>query len=101
MRRFLFGLTVATVLATFMACLPLSPTSVSKKCPGALYCQSAVVPQTVSGGTCCVNGQNPNASIGYLCAWGADRQPAGCVSTVEWAREICGNNATIVRCVAE
>jgi hypothetical protein len=102
MRRLLSGFAVAAFLATIAACLPTMPSPApAKKCPGALYCQSSVVPQTVSGGTCCVNGQNPNASIGYLCAFGANRQPAGCVNTVEWAREICGNNATIVRCVAE
>ena len=100
MRRLFSGFVIALIFSTLAACLTF-PTAVTKKCAGALYCQSYVVPQNVDGGTCCVNGENANASVGYLCAWGANRQPAGCVNSVEYARYICGNSATIVRCVAE
>ena len=102
MRRLLYGFAVAALLATVIGCLPTWPSSVNtKKCAGALYCQSYSVPQTVSGGTCCVNGQNANAAVGYLCAFGANYQPAGCVDSLSTARDICPNAVAIVRCVAE
>jgi hypothetical protein len=68
---------------------------------GLLYCNSATVPQTLSGGvpgTCCAVGDAPNAGVGYLCAFGADKAPAGCVSTLELARGLCPSAPSIVRC---
>jgi len=77
-----------------------SPTAPSKRCPGSLYRQSTLVPQNVPGGTCCVS-LDANAAVGYLCAFGANRQPAGCARSSEEARRSCPNAVTIVRCVRE
>ncbi|HSL23289.1 MAG TPA: hypothetical protein VK886_17300 [Vicinamibacterales bacterium] len=102
MRRLFAGSVVAVMLASVVACLPVTPSAVvTKKCAGALYCQSYSVPQNVSGGTCCVSEAGANQSVGYLCAYGADRQPAGCASSVERARYFCPTAISIVRCVAE
>lgn len=64
-----------------------------------LYCNSAIVPRTLQGvqGTCCFNAFT-NARIGYLCAYGSDRQVIGCYSDVQQARAACPGNPTIVRC---
>lgn len=86
---------------------------VAKLCPGGLYCGSAVVPQEVKGGTCCtvvdINFSTgavthlPNAAIGYLCAFGSDRAPAGCYATLDQARSpfACPNAPSVVRCEKE
>ena len=71
------------------------------KAVGALYCNSATVPQTLTDGvpgTCCAVVDAANAGVGYLCAFGADKTPAGCVSTLELARGLCPTAPSIVRC---
>ena len=65
-------------------------------CPGANTCNSPAVP---GGQVCCVVGDAVGATVGYLCAFGADKQPAGCVARLETARMICPNAPSIVRCV--
>lgn len=111
MRRIGAASVVAVVLVCFAAaCTGL--TSPSKKkilCPGILYCGSPSVPQSVSGGTCCtvvdIGGGGaralPNAAVGYLCAYGSNKAPAGCVATLEQARFICPTAPSIVRCTTE
>ncbi len=101
MRRLTGGTLFAVVLSFLLAaCLPTAPSVLAQaKCAGALYCQSPLVPQQVSGGTCCVTATG--SSVGYLCAFGANRQPAGCTTSVEEARRLCPNAASIVRCAAE
>jgi hypothetical protein len=67
----------------------------------ALYCNSYSVPQTLNdkaAGTCCVVGTNGNAAVGYLCAYGANYQAAGCFDTLELARDVCPSAVAIVRC---
>lgn len=109
MRRLIAVSIMFIVLGCFTAaCLEglLKPKTVL--CPGLLYCGSASVPQRVTGGTCCTvvdldaGGRAlPNAAIGYLCAFGSGREPAGCMATLEQARFICPNAPSIVRCEAE
>ena len=67
---------------------------------GSLTCISNSVPpiEPGLGGTCCLVGTNPNASVGYLCAFGVNRQWVGCFATVSQARQICPNAPSIVRC---
>ncbi len=111
-RRVLAGFITTLVLSCFVAaCFHdslIGPTETRTLCPGGLYCGSSVVPQGVRGGTCCVvvdldnNGRLvPNAQIGYLCAFGSDRNPAGCMLTLAQARFICPTAPSIVRCTAE
>ena len=101
MRRLFSGFVIAITLATFIACLPISPSAVNaKKCPNALFCLSVKVPQTVSGGTCCVGYWDVNASVGYLCAYGSNHQPAGCYRSTSEASKACPG-ASIVRCEAQ
>lgn len=68
-------------------------------CPGALTCRSFSVPQTFNGGFCCVSEAGAGAFVGYLCAFGSNRNPAGCFSSLERARFFCPNAVGIVRCV--
>ena len=110
MRRLVAASVFVVVLTCFLAACAGNLFSPSKKilCPGALYCGSPSVPQVVDGGTCCVvvdisanSRALPNAQVGYLCAYGASRQPAGCVATLEQARFVCPTAPSIVRCTAE
>jgi hypothetical protein len=109
MHRTAAAFVVALVFGCFaMACAGLANPSKQILCPGALYCGSSSVPQTVSGGTCCVvvdlnNNGNlvPNATNGYLCAFGSSRNPAGCVATLQQARSICPNAPSVVLCTTE
>ena len=96
---------VAAFLSQGNGCADLmtpTPPSGAEQCAavGSLYCNSYEVPQILDGapGTCCAVGDSPNASVGYLCAYGASRQPAGCLSRLSTAREICPSAPTIVRC---
>jgi hypothetical protein len=99
MRKVRAASIIVVVLVCFVAaCTNMFSPASQVKCPGSLYCQSTAVPQNVSGGTCCVG---PNASVGYLCAYGANRQPAGCTATSQEAWNVCTNATTVVRCVAE
>ncbi len=100
MRRFIGGLLCALVGSLlFGACTGFLPPK-ADRCPGVLTCLSPSVPQTVSGGTCCINAFRANAASGYLCAWGANRTPAGCFDTLEDARTACPSAPTVVRCTA-
>ena len=65
-----------------------------------LYCNSYSIPQTLSDrvpGSCCAT-TNPNAAVGYLCAYGANFQAAGCFLSLDDARRVCSNASTVVRC---
>jgi hypothetical protein len=82
---------------------PSPPPSGFEQCGAvnALYCNSAVVPQTLQQGvpgTCCVVVNNPYASIGYLCAYGAGHTAVGCFATLDDARQVCPTAPSIVRC---
>lgn len=112
MRRIGAASIIAVVLVCFAAaCASLtSPAQKRILCPGGLYCGSPSVPQNVSGGTCCVvadmstaGGSRllPNATVGYLCAYGSNRAPAGCAATLEQARFFCPTAPSIVRCTTE
>lgn len=110
MRRIGAASIVVVVLACFVAaCTNWFNPAKKILCPGILYCGSYVVPQTVSGGTCCavtdIGGGGarllPNASVGYLCAFGSDKLPAGCFASLEQARYICSTAPSVVRCTAE
>jgi hypothetical protein len=103
----------ASIIAVVLVCLVAACTGLTGPaqqrilCGGALYCGSSSVPQLVSGGTCCAvvdfsNGRAlPNATVGYLCAYGSGRAPAGCAATLDQARFICPTAPSIVRCTTE
>jgi hypothetical protein len=97
MLRILRASLVVIVGALFVSCLnPLAPVP-QDPCPGSLTCRSPSVP---NGVTCCVNPYN--SSVGYLCAYGANYQPAGCMNQ-DQASQTCGvynMPYTVVRCVA-
>jgi|SRR3990170_4498432 len=110
MRRIGAASIIVVVLACFVAaCANLFSPAKKILCPGSLYCGSYIVPQTVSGGTCCtvvdIGGGGavlrPNASVGYLCAYGSDKVPAGCMASLEQARYICPSAPGVVRCTTE
>lgn len=101
-KRLSFAAMFSFVLAFGMAaCLLPTEPELAHKCPGLLYCISPIVPQTVAGGTCCINGTNPNSSSGYLAAYGSNRQPNGCWNTVAEARFYNPSAPGIVLCTAE
>lgn len=95
---------VAAIVFSGSGCLDfLKPTQTgAQQCAtvSALYCNSYSIPQTLQGapGACCAVGDYAGASVGYLCAYGADRAAAGCFSTLELARQICPTAVSIVRC---
>jgi hypothetical protein len=104
--RHLLIVFVAAFLSQGNGCMSMmAPSTLSgpEQCASiaALYCNSYSVPQTLENapGTCCAVGDRPNASVGYLCAFGADRNPAGCVSSLGFARELCPHAPSIVQCV--
>lgn len=108
MRRATAAVVVCLVAGGFAAACLEELTGPQTLCPAnLLYCGSPSVPQTVSGGTCCLvvntaTGANvPNATLGYLCAFGSSRQPAGCFASLEQARFACPNAPSIVRCERE
>lgn len=104
----LIVLLVAAAFASGERCRnPFSPSRAKRsgfqQCAAvnALYCNSAIVPQTLEDGvpgTCCVVVGNPNAAIGYLCAYGAGSMPVGCFATLEDARAVCPGAPGIARC---
>lgn len=107
-RRVTAALIICLVVAGFTAACLEELTGPQTLCPtGLLYCGSPSVPQTVNGGTCCtvVNVSTgalvPNAALGYLCAFGSSRTPAGCFASLEQARFACPNAPSIVRCTQE
>lgn len=101
MKRLASAALFSVLLAFGMgACLPIEP-ELADKCPGLLFCSSSIVPQNVVGGTCCINGDNPGSTIGYLAAFGSDRSPAGCFNSVADARSVFPNAPGIILCQAE
>lgn len=94
---------VAVVLVCFAAtCTDVTrPSERSTLCTTTrpLYCRTALAPQTVPGGTCCATAGNRD--VGYLCAFGSDKQAQGCAISVEEARALCPTAPSIVRCERE
>lgn len=93
----------AVMGATMGGCVPGSPTAPQQNiCAtiNALDCVSPTIPPNPTfpngGEACCVVGTNANASVGYGFVFNG--QFAGCVASLEEARQICPSCNTITRC---
>jgi len=79
-------------------CEDYKPPDINCGTVGSLTCISPAIP---GGGVCCVVGTDLNADVGYLIAFGANSQPAGCVASKAMANELgaaSGKSYTVVRC---